>query len=138
MYAIPSPAHIQLRDIHGQRATIIGCGDDSSNNSSSNNNNCSNNISCNNTTAATAATTTSAATTSRSAGSARKGRKTTRQPADDTSVIHRTVTRMMDPLLDQGYTVYTDQFYTSGPLFKELYNRLVVLSRKTGRVFLKK
>ena len=38
-------------------------------------------------------------------------------------MIHRTVMRMMDPLLDQGYTVYTDQFYTSGPLFKELYNR---------------
>ena len=47
----------------------------------------------------------------------------TRQPADDTSVIHRTVMRMMDPLLDQGYTVYTDQFYTSGPLYKELYSR---------------
>ena len=79
--------------------------------------------------AATAGTTTSqaattaAATTTPSAGSARKRRKTTLQSADDTSVIHRTVMRMMDPLLDQGYTVYTDQFYTSGPLFKELYDR---------------
>ncbi len=79
--------------------------------------------------AATAGTTTSqaattaAATTTPSAGSARKRRKTTLQSTDDTSVIHRTVMRMMDPLLDQGYTVYTDQFYTSGPLFKELYDR---------------
>ncbi|XP_062511951.1 uncharacterized protein LOC134187805 [Corticium candelabrum] len=39
--------HIQLRDTHGQRATNIGCGEDSSNNISCNNNNCSNNISCN-------------------------------------------------------------------------------------------
>ena len=62
--------------------------------------------------------TTVAATTTRLAGSARKRRKT----VDDTSVIHRTVMRMMDPLLDQEYTVYTDQFYTSGSLFKELYN----------------
>ena len=38
-------------------------------------------------------------------------------------MIHRTVMRMMDPLLDQRYSEYTDQFYTSGPLFKELYNR---------------
>ena len=66
------------------------------------------------------AATTAAATTTPSAGSVRKRRKTTCHSAGDTSVIHRTVMRIMDPLLDQGYTVYTDQFYTSRPLFKAL------------------
>ena len=72
--------------------------------------------------AATAGMTTATAATT-SAGSDRKRQKTICHAADDTSVIHRTVMRMMDPLLDQGYIVYTDQYYTSGPLFKELYNR---------------
>ncbi|XP_062521807.1 uncharacterized protein LOC134196627 isoform X2 [Corticium candelabrum] len=72
--------------------------------------------------AATAGMTTATAATT-SAGSDRKRQKTICHAADDTSVIHRTVMRMMDPLLDQGYIVYTDQQFTSGPLFKELYNR---------------
>ena len=38
--------------------------------------------------------------------------KTTRQSADDTSVIDRTVMRMMDPLLDRRYILYTDELYT--------------------------
>ena len=91
--------HIQLRYLHGQEASIVSGGDGRNNITSSNNSSCNHN-------------------TISWHSSKTKGR-----PADDTSVIHRTVMRMMDPLIDQRYTVYTDQFYTSGHLFKELYDR---------------
>lgn len=42
---------------------------------------------------------------------------------DAKSYAHLLVMRLMDGLLDQGYTLYVDNWYTSGPLFKELFSR---------------
>lgn len=36
-------------------------------------------------------------------------------------MTHELVMRLMGPLLGQGYCVYVDKFYTSGPLFEELF-----------------
>lgn len=42
---------------------------------------------------------------------------------DGKGSTHLLVMRLMDSLLDQGYSLYVDNYYTSGPLFHELFSR---------------
>lgn len=45
-------------------------------------------------------------------------------PVSRNGVTYDVVMRLMSSLLGQGYHVYMDNFYTSGPLFSALYAQL--------------